>query len=72
MGASAGPVRFSVRLDGEAPGDDHGIDTDGAGAGIVEEPRMYQLVRQGRRGAERDVEIAFRDAGARAYVFTFG
>ena len=66
-----GAARFTVRLDGEPPGDDHGLDVDASGEGAVSEPRMYQLVRQ-RSPAQRTVEIAFHDAGVRAYVFTFG
>jgi len=38
----------------------------------VSEPRMHQLVRHGGSVAERTFEITFRDAGVRAYVFTFG
>jgi thiol-disulfide isomerase/thioredoxin len=66
-----GPARFTVRLDGEPPGEDHGLDVDAAGEGAVSEPRMYQLVRQ-RAPAQRTFEITFHEAGARAYVFTFG
>jgi Thioredoxin like C-terminal domain len=66
------PVGFTVRLDGEPPGDAHGVDVNEAGEGTLSEPRMYQLVRQPGRVAERTFEITFRDAGARAYVFTFG
>jgi hypothetical protein len=69
--ASGAPVRFTVILDGQPPGDDHGLDTNELGEGTVDEPRMYQLVRQ-RRGAERTFEITFLDPGVRAYVFTFG
>ena len=47
--ASGAPVRFAVRLDGQPPGDAHGLDVDESGEGTVTEPRMYQLVRQ--RGA---------------------
>ena len=47
--AAGAPVRFAVRLDGQPPGDAHGVDVDASGEGIVSEPRMYQLVRQ--RGA---------------------
>jgi thiol-disulfide isomerase/thioredoxin len=70
--ATGAPVRFSVRVDGRPPGDDHGLDVDAAGAGTVSEPRMHQLVR--RRGAvgEGLFEITFLDAGVRGYVFTFG
>jgi thiol-disulfide isomerase/thioredoxin len=69
---SGGPVRFSVRLDGEPPAADHGLDVDEHGSGAVSEPRLHQLVR--RRGPVRPatVEIAFDCPGVRAYVFTFG
>jgi thiol-disulfide isomerase/thioredoxin len=70
--AADGPVRFTVRLDGQPPGDDRGLDVDAAGEGILSEPRMYQLVRQQRAAGERLFEITFHDPGARAYVFTFG
>jgi len=65
-------VRFEVRLDGRPPGDDHGIDVDDRGDGVIDEPRMYQLVRQRAGAAERTFEITFRDPGVHAYVFTFG
>jgi thiol-disulfide isomerase/thioredoxin len=66
------PVRFAVRLDGQPPGDGHGLDVDESGEGTVSEPRMYQLVRQRGTVDERTFEITFLDAGVRAYVFTFG
>jgi thiol-disulfide isomerase/thioredoxin len=65
-------VRFALLLDGEAPGDDRGVDVDASGAGTVSEPRMYQLVRQEGRVRQRTVEIRFLDPSVRAYVFTFG
>jgi thiol-disulfide isomerase/thioredoxin len=64
-------VPFTVRLDGEPPGEDHGLDADGSGEGAIAGPRMYQLVRQ-RAAARRRFEITFHEPGARAYVFTFG
>jgi thiol-disulfide isomerase/thioredoxin len=71
--ASGAPVRFTVLLDGQPPGDDaHGLDVDEAGEGTVSEPRMYQLARQRDGVTERDFEITFLDPGVRAYVFTFG
>ncbi len=70
--ASAAAVRFSVRIDGQAPGDSHGLDIDAAGEGTVSEPRMYQLVREQQAVGERDFEITFLDSGVRVYVFTFG
>jgi thiol-disulfide isomerase/thioredoxin len=70
--ASGAPVRFAVLLDGQPPGDAHGLDIDESGEGAVSEPRMYQLVRQRGGVAQRDFEITFLDPGVRAYVFTFG
>jgi thiol-disulfide isomerase/thioredoxin len=69
---SGAPVSFTVLLDGQPPGDDHGVDINELGDGTVDEPRMYQLVRQHGGAAERTFEITFLDAGVRAYVFTFG
>ena len=37
---------FRVLLDGQPPGNAHGIDVDGEGNGTVTEPRLYQLIRQ--------------------------
>jgi len=70
--ASGAEVRFAVRLDSQPPGDAHGVDVAESGEGIISEPRMYQLVRQRGVVAQRVFEIAFLDAGVRAYVFTFG
>jgi hypothetical protein len=70
--APVAAIRFSLRLDGQAPGDSHGLDIDAAGEGTVSEPRMYQLVRARAAVGERDFEITFLDPGVRAYVFTFG
>jgi thiol-disulfide isomerase/thioredoxin len=70
--AADAPVRFRVRLDGEPPGDDRGLDSDESGDGAVTEPRMYQLVRRRAAVAARTFEIRFLDPGVRAYVFTFG
>ena len=66
-----GAAGFTVHLDGEPPGDDHGVDVDESGDGTLSEPRMYQLVRQ-RSIRPRTFEIAFDGPGVRAYVFTFG
>jgi thiol-disulfide isomerase/thioredoxin len=66
------PVPFTVLLDAQPPGDDHGLDVNGSGEGTLDEPRMYQLVRQRARAADRTFEITFLHPGVRAYVFTFG
>ena len=70
LGADA-PVGFTVTVDGEPPGAAAGIDVDRAGAGVVAEPRMYQLVRAPGPVRERTVEVTF-EGPVRAYVFTFG
>jgi thiol-disulfide isomerase/thioredoxin len=65
-------VRFRVLVDGQAPGDAHGIDVDGQGNGTVTEQRLYQLIRQPKPIAERQFEIEFLDPGVQAFAFTFG
>ncbi len=71
-GAGAKPVRFRVRLDGAAPGANHGADTDANGEGLIKEQRLYQLIRQAGSVGEHVFSIEFLDSGARAYSFTFG
>jgi hypothetical protein len=68
----AHPVHFRVLLDGKAPGDDHGGDTDANGDGTVHEQRLYQLIRQSSDVREHDFTIQFLDDGVTAYAFTFG
>jgi thiol-disulfide isomerase/thioredoxin len=70
-GAEGPAVRFAVTLDGAAPGADGGLDVDEAGAGTLDEPRMYQLLRL-RDPGRHTFEVSFLDPGVRAYVFTFG
>jgi cytochrome c biogenesis protein CcdA/thiol-disulfide isomerase/thioredoxin len=71
-GADGKPVRFRVKLDGAAPGDDRGSDVDAGGVGTVQEHRLYQLIRQRDAGRDRTFEIEFLDSGVAAYAFTFG
>jgi thiol-disulfide isomerase/thioredoxin len=66
------PVHFRIRIDGSAPGADHGSDADTEGFGTVRESRLYQLVRQSGPVQDRTFEIEFFDPGVRAYSFTFG
>ena len=72
MGAHARPVRFRVKIDGALPRADHGQDTDAEGWGTVQEPRLYQLVRQSGTIGDRTFEIEFVEPGVQAYAFTFG
>ena len=66
------PVRFVVRLDGAAPGENCGIDTAPDGSGEIREPRLYQLIRQKGPIVDRTFEIEFLDLGVQALDFTFG
>ncbi len=71
-GLDGKPVRFRVRVDGAPPGDDHGSDIGADGAGVVEQQRLYQLIRQQGPVRDRTFEIEFLDPGVTAYAFTFG
>jgi hypothetical protein len=66
------PVRFRVKLDGTAPGDNCGTDSAPDGTGEVREPRLYQLIRQKGQIEDRTFEIEFLDPGIQAFAFTFG
>jgi thiol-disulfide isomerase/thioredoxin len=66
------PIPFRVLLDGDTPGQSHGIDVDTQGSGVLDEGRLYQLIRQHDAVRERTLDITFLERGAEAYVFTFG
>jgi hypothetical protein len=65
-------VPFTMFIDGEPPGDAHGLDVDEHGRGSVTQQRLYQLVRQRGPVADRTFEVTFLASGVEAYVFTFG
>ena len=65
-------VRFRVLVDGEPPGDAHGLDVDEQGRGTADRQRVYQLVREPESIADRTFEITFDGPGIEANVFTFG
>jgi cytochrome c biogenesis protein CcdA/thiol-disulfide isomerase/thioredoxin len=69
LGAS---VRFSVTIDGAAPGESHGTDVDAAGHGVIKEQRLYQLIRQTGVVSDHTFEIRFLNPGVYVYAFTFG
>ncbi|MCX2544488.1 cytochrome c biogenesis protein DipZ [Pseudomonas sp. COW5] len=71
-GTDGKPVRFRVTIDGQAPGDAHGVDVAPDGSGRVTEQRLYQLVRQNDGVKDRTFSIEFLDPGVSAYAFTFG
>ncbi|GIF99431.1 thioredoxin [Catellatospora citrea] len=66
------PIPFRVLVDGQAPGGSHGVDVDGNGDGVLQEGRLYQLVREQGAVRERTLEITFGEPGAEVYAFTFG
>jgi thiol-disulfide isomerase/thioredoxin len=66
------PVRFHITIDGKAPGEDHGVDVDAQGNGVVTDHRLYQMVRQKGRIADHVFVIEFQDPGVQAFSFTFG
>ena len=73
LGSSTGkPVRFKVTLDGQAPGQDAGIDNTANGSGQVTGQRLYQLLRQKGAIRDRTFTITFLDPGVEAFSFTFG
>jgi hypothetical protein len=71
-GGTRKPIPFRVLLDGEVPGPSGGVDVGEDGDGVLQEGRLYQLVRQHDAVRERTLEITFLEPGAEAYSFTFG
>jgi len=65
-------VPFRVLIDGQAPGDAHGLDVDQEGHGTLTQQRLYQLVREPGSITDRTFEITFLAPGVEAYAFTFG
>jgi thiol-disulfide isomerase/thioredoxin len=65
-------IRFRVTLDGETPGADRGSDTSADGTGMIQEPRLYQLIRQKGEVHDKTFTIEFLDPGVQAFSFTFG
>ena len=70
--AFATPVHFRVTIDGEPPGDAHGLDVDEQGYGTVTEQRLYQLIRRPGAVGERTVEVEFLNPGVETFALTFG
>jgi thiol-disulfide isomerase/thioredoxin len=68
----AAPVPYRVLLDGEPPGDAHGVDVGADGFGVLDTGRLHQLVRQPGAIRERLLEVRFPGGGAESYAFTFG
>jgi thiol-disulfide isomerase/thioredoxin len=71
-GEDGKPIRFRVTIDGQPPQENHGMDTDADGNGVVTEYRLYQLVRQKGPVQDHIFTIEFQDPGVQAFSFTFG
>jgi thiol-disulfide isomerase/thioredoxin len=65
-------VPFRVLVDGEPPGDAHGLDVDEGGNGTLDRPRLHQLIRERGSITDRTLEITYLAPGVEAYCFTFG
>ena len=65
-------IRFRVLIDGHSPGSSHGADIDEEGAGAISEARMYQMIRQSGKIADRELVVEFLSSGVSVYDFTFG
>jgi thiol-disulfide isomerase/thioredoxin len=65
-------VPFRVLVDGQPPGDAHGLDVDEQGNGTLTQQRLYQLIRERGSITDRTFEIMFLAPGVEAYAFTFG
>ena len=63
---------FRVLVDGEPPGDAHGLDVDEQGHGTLVQPRLYQLIRERGSIDRPHIRDHFLAPGVEAYVFTFG
>jgi thiol-disulfide isomerase/thioredoxin len=66
------PIHFHVTIDGHPPGENHGVDTDNDGNGVVTDHRLYQLIRQQGAISGHVFAIEFDDPGVQAFSFTFG
>jgi thiol-disulfide isomerase/thioredoxin len=71
-GSRGTSVPFRVLVDGEPPGDAHGLDADEQGLGTLVQQRLHQLIRERGSITDRTFEITFLGPGVEAYAFTFG
>jgi thiol-disulfide isomerase/thioredoxin len=70
--ARGASVPFRVLVDGEPPGDAHGLDVDEQGHGTLSQQRLHQLIRARGAITDRTFEITYLAPGVEAYCFTFG
>jgi thiol-disulfide isomerase/thioredoxin len=72
LARGAVPVPFRLLIDGQPPGESHGVDVSADGQGLIDDGRLYQLFRRQGEVGKRTLELTFLAPGAEAYVFTFG
>jgi thiol-disulfide isomerase/thioredoxin len=72
LARGAEPVPFRLLIDGQPPGESHGVDVSADGQGLIDDGRLYQLFRRQGEVGKRTLELTFLAPGAEAYVFTFG
>jgi thiol-disulfide isomerase/thioredoxin len=65
-------IRFRITIDGASPGVSRGADVDAEGRGVLDQDRLYQLVRQAGAIVDHTIEIDLLTSGVCAYAFTFG
>lgn len=65
-------VRFTVRINGQAPGSAQGVDIDAEGHGIAGDQRLYAVLRQPGPIAFSEFTISFDGPGIEVYALTFG
>ena len=66
------PVRFKIKLNAPSPSEHDGADSGADVTGEVQQPRLYQLIRQTGQIKDVTFEIEFLDPGVEAFPFTFG
>jgi hypothetical protein len=72
LGADGKPVRFRVTVDETAPGNNHGADINTAGEGVINEQRLYQLIRQKGPVTECSFQNSVCCPGVEIFGFRFG
>lgn len=66
------PIEAIVKIDGKIVSHSQAGRDVKNGRLIVDEPRLYELINLGDKGAQHTIEIEFLSPGVAAYAFTFG
>src|SRR5258708_5010837 len=67
---SGSSIKFRVLINGNPPGEVHGLDVDSNGYGTVTDQRMYQLIRQDGPIVDKEFQIEFLDPEVEVFDFT--